>query len=557
MYKRGSKAFMMVCVLISVLAISLSAFACTTVLITPGAMADGSAVVSHSNDCGSCGWQIEKVAAKDWEPGSLYEVVTLPQYTDGYARWENALLPTGNFIPQVAHTYSYIWGHFGYLNEHQVGLGETTTSGRRGNRNANGFFEITHLTVLALERAKTAREAIQVMGDLAVKYGYYDSAEQLSVNDPNEVWMFEIVGPGPLWEQGDSEPGALWVAQRVPDGHAAFGANASVVDTIDWDDSEYFMYSDKDAILNYVIENGFWSPDSGREFSWRNDMCEANTATRLAYSARRVWAAFRHVAPVLHATLDEANLPFSVPVEKKLTMTDLFNIHRDHYEGTIYDASTEFQAGPFNNPRRPEGTLRADGVTMNWQRLISSVRTEQICMVQVRKHLPNDIGGVLWYGANTADTTCFVPFYFGIEQVTPILNTESGSHWDFRQESLWWAIASVNTIADLRWSLMIPDIKKAQEKYETSVVNTQAAIDAAALSLYNVDPKLAQEFLTKYCNENAVTVRDAWWDLLYLLIAKNSMGKYYDFDTKVISNPIFAEDWVRQLFEISNGTDLR
>lgn len=549
--KRNFRTVLVACLLVGLF--SINAIACTSVMITPGATVDGSAVVSHSNDCGSCGWQIDKVPAKDWAPGSMYEILTLPQYTDGYQRWENCLEPTGKFIPQVAHTYSYIWGHFGYLNENQVALGETTTGGRGQNVNANGFFEITHLTVLAMERAKTAREAIQIMGDLASKYGYYDSSEQLSVADPNEVWMFEICGPGPLWEQGDEGPGAYWVAQRVPDGNAAFCANAAVVDTIDWNNKDYFMYGNKDALLTYAKDRGWWDPS--REFSWRYDMCNAHSKD--AYSARRVWECFRLVAPKLHASLIETNLPFSVPVEKKLTMSDIFAIHRDHYEGTKYDASYELISGPFNNPRRPEGTLRADGQSFTWQRLISSVRTEHVTLCQVRKGLPNDIGGVLWYAANTADTSCFVPFYFGMNNITSIINTDSGSHWEFRLDSLWWAIASVNTVADLRWSLMIPRINQYQAKYETSVVNTQSAIDKAALELWNKDPKLAKEFLTNYCNNNATIVRDAWWELLYLLIQENSMGKVYDTDTKKITNPIYSETWVREMLKVTSGADLR
>lgn len=553
--RQKSKFFLSTGLCLAMMASAWTAMACTTVLITPGAMQDGSSVVSHANDCGSCGWQIEKVEAKDHEPGSMYEILTLPQYTDGYGRWENCLEPTGNFIPQVEHTYGYIWGHFGYLNENQVAIGETSISSRRENSNANGFFEVTHLTVLAMERATSAREAIQIIGDLATTYGYYDGGEQLSIADPNEVWMFEIVGPGPLWMQGDGTPGALWVAQRVPDGHAAFAANASIIQEIDWDDTENFMYSD--GIKEFVEEYGWWSEDSGREFNWKLDMCNTTTSRNYNYSARRIWSAYRYVvSPEVHETLVIEDLPFSLPVEKKITISDVFDIHRDMYEGTQFDGSNELTAGMFNNPRRPEGSYKYDGTTYNWSRLISSPRTEQTCIVQVRSGLPNEIGGILWYGANSAATTCFVPFYIGVNEITPSLNTESGSHWDFRFDSLWWAIASVNTIADLRWSLMIPTINEYQEKYETSVVNSIAAIDKAAVELYNKDPELAREFLTSYCNNNAETVRDAWWDLLFRLIQENAMGKVYDLENKTITNFAPSQEWVDKMMEVSGKTDV-
>ena len=149
-----------------------------------------------------------------------------------------------------------------------------------------------------------------------------------------------------------------------------------------------------------------------------------------------------------------------------------------------------------------------------------------------------------------------MPFYIGVNEITPSLNTESGSHWDFRFDSLWWAIASVNTIADLRWSLMIPTINEYQEKYETSVVNSIAAIDKAAVELYNKDPELAREFLTSYCNNNAETVRDAWWDLLFRLIQENAMGKVYDLENKTITNFAPSQEWVDKMMEVSGKTDV-
>ena len=146
-----------------------------------------------------------------------------------------------------------------------------------------------------------------------------------------------------------------------------------------------------------------------------------------------------------------------------------------------------------------------------------------------------------------------MPFYIGVNEITPSLNTESGSHWDFRFDSLWWAIASVNTIADLRWSLMIPTINEYQE---TSVVNSIAAIDKAAVELYNKDPELAREFLTSYCNNNAETVRDAWWDLLFRLIQENAMGKVYDLENKTITNFAPSQEWVDKMMEVSGKTDV-
>ena len=245
---------------ILILAMSSATFACSVMMVTPGASVDGSASVMQTADCGSCAFEIEKVPAKDWPEGSTLEVLYLPQYTGG-RQLRDVIRPTGNFIPQVPHTYGYIKGIFGMINEKQVAIAETTTMNRDECLNAQGIFDITNLTMLAMERASTAREAIQIMGDLAVEYGYKDWGEALAVADPHEVWLFEICGPGALWNPGTDEPGAFWVAQRVPDGHIAACCNDSVIDIVDFNDSNNFMYGP--GIVEFAIEMGWADQLSG------------------------------------------------------------------------------------------------------------------------------------------------------------------------------------------------------------------------------------------------------------------------------------------------------
>lgn len=531
---------------------STSILACTTLLITPSATTTNSTVVSHANDSGSSHYIIEKFPAQDHEPGSMVEVLTLSQYTNGYSRKETMYESTGNFIPQVEHTYAFFGGHFGYMNEHQLSIGETTIGSKRGVTNPNGFFEVTHLTYLAMQRATTAREAIQVMGSLAEEFGYYDSGEQLSVADGEEVWLFEIVGPGPLWEQGSGEPGAYWVAQRIPDGYVGAAANNSMIKHLVYDDPDNFMMSE--GIVEWATELGLYDPSTGLEFNWRDDVCAANT--KGTNCGRRVWSVYNQISPDQAKDMDETDLPTYIKPDKKLSMNDIFEITRDHYEGTQYDMSNSLMAGPWSNPRR-YGTVRADGLSYNFQRTISVVNCEHVCVAQARAYLPDPIGGVLWYAANSADTSCYVPFYCGISEVTPAINDKAGSHWEFTRDSLWWAIASVNVLADARWSYMIQDINEYQAKYETSVVNSQSAIDAAALELYNKDPELAIAFLTKYCNDNAETVRDAWWQLLDNLLWKYAGGGIYEKTTDDPFNKktgyVYSEDFVRQVIETANG----
>lgn len=525
---------------------SAGTLACTSILVTPGASVDGSATVTHTADCGSCAFEIWKVPAMDWAPGSMVEVPYLPQSTGGQ-RISIASKPTGLMIPQVPHTYAYIAGLFGMINEHQVGIGETTIGGRADFRNQNGYFDITNLSMLALERGATAREAIQVMGDLAVKYGYSDGGEELSVADTKECWVFEIVGPGPLWEVGDPEPGAYWVAARVPDGHISVSTNSSVIEEIDFDDPENFMYGP--GIREFAIEKGWWDPSSGKALNWRWDFCDR---VRTDYSYRRIARIFNRVDPEGNYT--EENPPFSVKVAEKLSMADIAALHRDHYEGTEFDQTTSLTAGPFANPRRyPGWNFSVDGVNYSWNRTVSAIGCEYVIMTQSRGWLPNEIGGVLWYAPAVPATNVFVPIYNSVSKTPATLNERAGSHMEFTRESLWWAVSTVNTLADLRWKDMIVDINAAQAKYEGAAFREQPAIDAAAAELLKTDPAAAVEFLTKYCETNANTVRDAWWGLLDTLLWKYNGGNVND--GKKISSPGYPVEWLRKVVAIEGDAD--
>ena len=526
---------------------SAGAFACTSIAVSVGASVDGSTSVTHTCDSGNSPFEIVKVPAMDYAPGNMTDVLNLPQMTAGNQMSDYAGQPTGNQIPQVEHTYGYLRALFGVINEKQVGIGETTISGRRESRNANGFFDITNLSMYALERGATAREAIQVMGELAEKYGYKDGGEELSVSDPKEAWIFEIVGPGPLWQQGDPGPGAYWVAQRVPDGHVAASANNAVIREIDWDDHENFMYSP--GILEYAIEMGWYKPESGEEFSWRKHFCNANAVT----SYRRVWRVFCLAAPSLAATLNEADLPFSVPVDKKLSINDINAIQRDHYEGTEFDGTNSLTAGPWNNPRRYRGlSFKVDDKSYSWQRMIAQVQCEYSICTQSRGWLPDEIGAVVWYGPTNPDLTCYVPLYASMTELSPVLNTKAGSHQKFTRESFWWAISAVSTYADLKWSYMSKDVQKYIDEYEGKAIRNQGAIEAAALDLYKTDPQAAIDFLTTYCNRNVETVRDAWWELLDYLIWKYNMG--FVTENGRVNSVSYPTEWLRKVVE-AGGPD--
>lgn len=540
---KGRLIILGLCVLL--LAVSSAAFACTSMMVTPGASVDGSASVTQTADCGSCTFEVHKVPAKDWPEGSTVECLYLPQFTGGY-QLSKVIKPTGNFIPQVAHTYGYISGIFGMINERQVGIGETTTSNRRESKNPNGFVDITNLSMFAVERGGTAREAIRVMGDIAEKWGYKDSGEALAVSDPNEVWLFEISGPGPLWEQGSPEPGAFWVAQRVPDGHIAACCNNAVIDVVDFDDPENFMFAP--GIVDYAIEAGWYDPAKGEPFSWRKHFCNA---TSFATCARRVWRIFCLAAPSLADTLDETNLPFSVPVDKKMSLADIAAINRDHYEGTQYDGTKGLMAGPWGSPRVKSAPATIDGQRYAFQRRIAIPGAEYSIITQSRAYLPDAIGGVLWYAPSNPDGSNHVPLYCSMTNITPSLNDQAGDHFTMNKASYWWAVSAVNTYAELKYSYIIKDIDATRAELEGQAWAMQSAIESAAVKMYEQSPELAIGFLTDYSNRTTEAARDAYWALLDRLIVKYNAGTIAE--NGKISTPPLSEAFTRMLIQFNTG----
>jgi len=522
-----------------------AAVACTSVVLPPGSTVGGFSSVSHTCDSGNSPYEFYKIPAQTYERGTMVDVYYIPQTTNGW-KIETASYPLGVQIPQVDHTFSYFKsGIFGYMNEKQVAIGETTISGRRELKNANGYFDITNLSMLGLERGATARECILAMGELAETYGYKDGGEELSVADPDEAWIFEIIGPGPMWTQGDDAPGAFWIAQRVPDGHVAASANHPVIDTVDWDDPDYFMYSP--GILEYAQEQGWWSPDSGEEFSWKKHFVAYNSPSTCG---RRIWRVMTLCNPSLVDELDENDLPFSVPVAEKLTMEDIMAIHADHYEGTAYDLSNGITAGPWKNPRRyrPQN-IKYNGVSYAYNRSISQVQCEYVTITQSRKWLPDEIGGVVWYGPCNPDLTCYVPLYAGMTELTDVMSV--GSKQEFTRESFRWAVSAVSTFADYMYSYISKDILAYRDaNYTGKWLREQETIDKIALELYKQDVNLGREFLTNYCNNNIIAARDGWWALLDELFRKYDMTQIYNGDPATgqgKGSATWDEDYVRFL----------
>ena len=398
---------------------------CTVIIVGKDASVDGSVMTTHTCDCGVCDWTWRYIPPADHKPGEKRKIYHIDQFKslppEKGLKWDVVEKNfTGLEIPQVPHTYGYVHGVFGYMNDQQLAIGESTIGCRKemNNRTPTPKFDITMLTILAMERCKTAREAIKLMGSLAEKYGYgyTDTGEMLAVADPNEVWIFEIMPVGPLWTPESGKPGAIWCAQRVPNDHVSVCPNESRIGEIDLSNPDYFMASSN--VISYAVEHGYWDPKSGEPFNWKKAYCPKEGSAVSTNGARaRLWRFFSLVAPSKNFSPDTPNmeLPFSVKPDKKLSVKDVMALTRDKYNGTQFDPAKGLQGGPFANPNFLPYGFELDGKRYRLPRPISVNRAEYVTITQSRGWLPNPIGGIVWIAFGAQDTSCYMPFYAGVK----------------------------------------------------------------------------------------------------------------------------------------------
>lgn len=541
---KGSYRFKMLLVLVvtGILLASQTALACTSIPVTPGASVDGSSMTTHNDDSTTDHTHIKIVREKDWPAGSMRPVLRNTDKEEYYQL--RAPINKPGEIAQVLHTFSYVDSTYSFMNEKQVGMGETTI-GQRGELNNNkGWFDHVELMRLALERASTAREAVTIMGTMAEKYGYCVSGELLSVIDPNEAWFFEIFGPGALWEPGSGEPGAVWVARRIPDGQVGVSANRSRIGAINVDDKENFMASPN--IHSLAIQNGWWDPKSGKEFK----VYEVYGGNKLSLgSRRREWRVLSLLAPSLNLDPWAEQYPFSIKPDKKVSVQDLMRISRDHYEGTEFDITKMFIAGPFGNPApfTPAASANPKG-SSGLERAISIQGCNYHTVVVARKWLPDWIGGMTWFGYASPNTTCYFPLYCGTKELPKSFNAgmRGGQYDFFSKESAWWAFNFVDNFVGMAYSYMINDVNEVKEKIEGEFFAMQHVIEKAATELYAKDPELARTFITNYTVAAANKVTDAWYDLASKLITRYNDGRIFgDYPVYKMDRVTVPDSWVK------------
>lgn len=492
-----------------------SALACTSLMVGKKATVDGSTIVSHTVD----GWydhRMQIVPGQKWEEGAM-----APVYKNlCYQTMPTKPLNKVGEIPQVSETYTYFNTGYPSMNEHKLMMAEATWGGREESYCDSGWMTIEMLQVFALQRAKTARDAIVVMGALAEKYGYGDVGEGLWIADGNEVWLFEITGPGPLWNSELGIPGAVWAAARIPDDHVSVIANRSRIGKLDLKDKDNYMASSN--VISFAKDMGWWK--EGEEFLFNKAYMPAEDYDYAPICSRREWRALSLLAPSLNLSPTAAQYPLSVKPDNKVSAQDIMAINRDHYQGTPYDLSKTKAGGPFESPvfyrankdQRPEGTKN-----VYWERNISIFRCSYSHVAQTWADLPDSVGGIMWFGLDQPLTTVYVPVFAGVTKVPS--SWSDGYRHKMDRNSAFWAFNFVSNWATLKWNYMIKDIAAEQSRFENQFFAEMPAIKATALEMHKKDPASAVEFLTNYSYNNMLAVEKAWWNLGDTLV-----GKYCD-----------------------------
>jgi len=479
-----------------------AAGACTNLVCSPGSTADGSTIVTYTCD-GEFHPILLSLAAGDHEPGAMQEV----------RHWDGTVVAR---IPYPPHT----WAVVNLMNERQVSIAETTTGGREELINPDGMLHYWHLMRLALQRAATARECVEVMGRLVADHGYRSSGESFCIGDPREAWIIEMVGPGPGGQ------GAHWVALRVPDGSISAFANLGRIGTFPRDDPARCLHSA--GMEEFARERGWWDPASG-PFSWR-DAFHPATPQQLRYTETRVWSLFCRAAPSLALDSDRHRgvpgaepYPLFIEPDHKLSAAEVFALMRDHYEGMPWDMTQGVDAGPFGYPLRWRPMAFAiGGAQYSWERPISTQQTGFSMVCQSRAWLPDAVGGVTWYGVDDTDFTCYTPLYCCATAVPPAFAT--GSLDRFSWDSAWWVFNFVSNYAALRYRDMIQDVRAVQAELEGDLLARQPAVERTAAALFADEPALAVGYLTDYTLQNAENVVRRWRALGEALLVKYNDG---------------------------------
>ncbi len=520
-------------VLSLILVLSASVSACTSYLISKGASSDGSTMITYFADAHTLYGDLYFKPSSHYREGDMLEV------TD----WESGKIK--GKIPQVPETFSVA----GYMNERQVSISETTFTPRKELK-SDGMIDYGSLMTITLQRAATAREAVKLMGELAEKFGFSGTGETFSIADKNEVWMMDMVG------KGADEKGALWVAVRIPDGYISGHANQSRIRKFPRNDKENWLYAAD--VIDFARKKGYFN-GKDEDFSF-TDAYAPPTFEGLRACEARVWQMFRRAAPSVNIPIDRVKgtdgkkpepLPLWVKPDKKLSVRDVMELMRDHFEGSEFDLTKGVGSGPYHLPYRWRPlTWKVDDKEYFNERSASTQQTAFSFVTQSRSWLPDPIGGLLWFGMDDSYSTVYVPIYSGIREVPKSFAVGTGSFYQFSWDSAFWVFNFVANYSYSRYSDMIQDIRKVQSQLEGSFLARQAPVEEAALALYKQSPELARDYLTAYSARQAESTLSRWKLLLTQLLMKYLDGNVRDEKGKV-THPGYPKDWYERIVKES------
>lgn len=500
---------------------SSGAFACSNLIVGKKASVDGSVMVSYNaDDYGMFGHLCHY-------PAGTHPKGTMRKIYD----WDSGVYH--GEIEEAPVTYNVI----GNINEFQLSIGETTYGGREEMVDSTGILDYGSLIYVTLQRAKTAREAISVMTSLVEKYGYNSEGETFSICDPNEAWVMEMQGTGA------GSKGVVWVAMRIPDDAICAHANQSRIGKFNMKDKKNVLYSKN--VISYARKMG-WFNGKDSDFSWKNTYAFPDFSGRRFCDAR-VWSFFNHYADdfdrylpwALGKDKDAEDMPLWIVPNRKLSVADVENGMRDHYEGTALALdTTSIGGGIYEMPYRPTPlTFTVDGKQYFNERPISTQQTAFTFVSQLRSWLPREIGGVLWFGNDDANMVAYTPVYCGNTVQPACYNTKGADAVTFSSDNAFWLCNMVSNMVYPRYSQLFPELKAVRDSLETSYFANQTSIEKQAADLYQTDKAAALKLLNNYSNTKADEMLASWKHLATRIIVKyNDMAVKKEKDGKLLQS---------------------
>ncbi|MCD6179748.1 MAG: C69 family dipeptidase [Bacteroidales bacterium] len=557
---------LMTAILMSITTINQSN-ACTNYLITKGASTDGSTMISYAADSHVLFGELYHWPAATWADDAMLDVY----------EWD-----TGKYlgaIKQAKQTYNVV----GNMNEYQVAIGETTYGGRSELHDPNAIMDYGSLIYIALQRSKSAREAIKNIADLMDKYGYYSSGESFSISDANEVWIMEMISKGSV------ETGAVWVARMIPDGYVSGHANHARIGTFPKADGKTSITSKNlDKIFDTKITTVYaydvidfarkmkWYKGKDKNFSFSETYAPVDFGGA-RFCEIRVWSMFDQLVDNMDDYWEYAKgniehgdklangdknvdgyatnrMPLWIKPNKKVSVQDMMHFMRNHLEGTELDMSKDVGAGPFNVPYRWRPlTWEVEGESYCNERATATQQTGFSFVAQSRSWLPNEIGGIFWFGVDDASSSVYIPMYSSITKAPHTFERDNGKMMVWSDDAAFWVFNQLSNFAYTRYNTIHPEIAEKQKAFEDGFVAATKEVDKVALTLLEKDTKTAVEYLTNYSCTEADKVTYAWKEFYHYLFMKYMDGNIKTADpgkqNPKLKQPGYSKEFLKQIVD--------